>query len=288
VLAGLASEAATEVMDVHLVALPGEDAERSAAFQRLVAEDRADGFVILSFLSLTPEDMRPLEEAGMPYVLVNRHFEHLTVPPAQLANCVTLDWLYATEDAGRRLDALGHRRMVLLLPESDRSTVWDHEQGWHLGVSAAGLAEDGAPVWHFAQSELTARIGQLIDQIRAAPDAAPTAVVCFNDATAFAVLRAAAAGGVRVPEQLSVIGFDNRIGEYTTPPLCSYDGHLLDVGKEAARLMGAVLRREQPERPIDVDGVSFPETVYGWGAGDVTRLVRAEPSSPPGTLKTRQ
>ncbi len=31
-----------------------------------------------------------------------------------------------------------------------------------------------------------------------------------------------------------------------TPPLCSYDGHLLDVGKEAARLMGAVLRGEQP------------------------------------------
>jgi len=82
--------------------------------------------------------------------------------------------------------------------------------------------------------------------------------------------------------------------------LCAIFRHLVESGMPsvmigtltanapARRFYETVGGRLVGERPIDVDGVSFPETVYSWGAGDVTRLVRAEPSSPPGTLKTRQ
>lgn len=244
VLAGLASAASREAMDVHLVEIPGDAAEapeRDDAFRRLVAEDRADGFVILSFLSLMPRHLQPLDDAGLPYVLVNRHFEHVGGPAV---NSVTLDWVGATEDAVRRLVALGHRRLALLMPDSDRSTVWDHELGWKRGRAACGLDEVAAPMLRYGQDKLSQRIALLLDQIKRVGTPAPTAVVCFNDSAAFEVVKAATAAGVRVPEQLSVIGFDNRIGEYTTPPLCSYDPHLIDVGRAAAQLIVDVLRGE--------------------------------------------
>ena len=245
VLAGLASAASREAMDVHLVEIPGDEPdapERDEAFRRLVAEDRADGFVILSFLSLTPRHLRPLDEVGLPYVLVNRHFDHAGGPPV---NAVTLDWVGATEDALRRLVGLGHRRLALLMPDSDRSTVWDHELGWQRGRAACGLDESRAPMLRYGQDELPRRVAYLLGEItRSGGAKGPTAVVCFNDSAAFEVLRAAAVAGVRVPEQLSVVGFDNRIGEYTTPPLCSYDPHLIEVGRAAAQLIVDVLRGE--------------------------------------------
>jgi LacI family transcriptional regulator len=260
VLAGLASAASGEAMDVHLVEIPGDEPDapgREEAFRRLAAEDRADGFVILSFLSLTPRHLRPLDEAGVPYVLVNRHFEHLhgvladgqgpTTAPPHRVNCVTLDWVAATEDAVRRLYGLGHRRMALLMPDSDRSTVWDHEQGWRRGRSACGLDEKAARMVRYPEDGLAVRIDALVGDVKRAGPTGPTAAVCFNDSTAFAVVRATLAAGVRVPEDLSVIGFDNRIGEYTTPALCSYDPHLLEVGKAAAQLMADVLRGESEE-----------------------------------------
>ena len=276
VLAGLASEASSAAIDVHLVALPGdspESSERETALRRLIAEDRADGFVVLSCLSLTPHHLEPLDDAGVPYVLVNRHFEHVGGPAV---NCVTLDWVGATADAVERLVALGHTRPALLMPDSDRSAVWDHEEGWRLGRSRLELEAERAPMLRYPQDDLASHAAALMERIRGGDPTAPTAMVCFNDSAAFEVMTAAATAGVKVPEQLSVIGFDNRIGDYTTPPLCSYDPHLLEIGREAAKLMAAVLRGElsEPRR------VTVPATFVcrgSCGPGRPSRFARSLP-----------
>ncbi|HET7771707.1 MAG TPA: substrate-binding domain-containing protein, partial [Chloroflexota bacterium] len=194
------------------------------------------------FFSLTSRHLEPLDDAGVPYVLVNRHFEHVGGPAV---NCVTLDWVGATADAVRRLAELGHRRPALLMPDSDRSAVWDHEEGWRRGREACGLDERRAPMLRYPQDDLKGYAAQLMERIKRGEG--PTALVCFNDSAAFEVMTVAAEAGVAVPEQVSVIGFDNRIGDYTTPPLCSYDPHLIDIGREAAKLMAAVLRGEVSE-----------------------------------------
>jgi LacI family transcriptional regulator len=59
-----------------------------------------------------------------------------------------------------------------------------------------------------------------------------------------------------VPAQLSVIGFDDIIAQYVTPPLCSFNPHLFDVGATAAVLLAAAVRGElaAPQRivmPLD-------------------------------------
>jgi LacI family transcriptional regulator len=69
----------------------------------------------------------------------------------------------------------------------------------------------------------------------------PTGVVCHSDTFAHAVLQAAAAVGVRVPEDLSVIGIEDAIAPFLTPPLCTFDCHLHQLGVATAMVLGWAL-----------------------------------------------
>ena len=262
VFAGVMAEAGREGMEVQLVTSTGTRADpepAAGAFHRLIAEDRADGYIVLTALAITPEDTRPLDEAGVPYVLANRHFG------AQPVNCVTYAWENATSDALRRLHALGHRHLALLLPDVQNTTVLGHERGWLDGVAALGLTPEQAPVLRYARrgagDEENGRdlCRTLLTAGLPGSGAQPTALVGFNDWCALGALRGAAALGVRVPEQLSIVGFDNTLlGEASTPRLCSYQPQAFEMGRQAARLLGAHLRKEldAPRRvTIPVDSV---------------------------------
>ena len=260
VFAGIMAESAREGMEVQLVSpATATDAAEPAVdlFHRLIAEDRAEGYVVLTSRAIAPEDTRPLDDAGVPYVLANRHFDDHPV------NCVTFAWEDATHDALRRLHALGHRHVALLLPDLQNTTVLGHERGWLEGVAALGLSAEHAPVLRYSRR----RAGDLTngeEMTRAlladgmpVTGHRPTALVGFNDWCALGALRGATALGVKVPDELSIIGFDNTLlGEASTPRLCSYQPQAFEMGREAAKLLGAHLRKEldTPRRvtiPVD-------------------------------------
>ena len=104
VLAGILSGAAEEGLEIQHVVERDADRPVAEVLERLVAEDHADGLILLTFLPLAPEDVAPLDRAGVPYVLVNRHFG------ARAVNCVTFQWEAAARDAALRLGRDGHRR----------------------------------------------------------------------------------------------------------------------------------------------------------------------------------
>jgi LacI family transcriptional regulator len=220
----------------------------------LVAEDRADGYLLLSPGEIRPEHLAPLEEAGVPFVLVNRHFEHMGEHPV---HCSTIDFASATRSTVERLYALGHRRLALLLPEGSSSTLCDHIRGWEAGLAATGihLHAGAAPIVRYVRDG-EHRLGAHAAARRllqdAPPTQRPTAIACFNDYCASGVLRAAAALGLRVPEDVSVIGFDNLVARDTTPPLCSYECHIHEVAAGAVRLLCQALRGEAstPQRLV--------------------------------------
>ncbi|HEU5317792.1 MAG TPA: LacI family DNA-binding transcriptional regulator [Chloroflexota bacterium] len=256
VFAGIMGESGREGMEVQLAT--SERSEPPAdAFRRLIAEDRADGFIVLTSLALTPQDTRPLDDYGVPFVLANRHFGE------QRVSCITYAWEKATHDALRRLCHMGHRRVALLLPNLDNTTVKGHEDGWQEGVRALGLPEDDAPVLRYVRTgggdeENGSEMARaLLMEGLPGGGGRPTAIVGFNDWCALGALRGAASAGVDVPGQLSVIGFDNTLlGEASTPRLCSYQPQAFEMGRQAARLLGAHLRKEivEPQRvvvPVD-------------------------------------
>jgi LacI family transcriptional regulator len=250
-LAGILAGAGAERMDLHLTALANsspDDAQSVAdELARFAAADRADGIVLLTFLPLRPEHVAPLDDAGMPYILVNRHFEY--VPDAPAVDCVTADWAGASRAAVERLHGLGHRRMVAFLPASDTSTTQDRIHGWHAGVAACGIDPADAPILsddYRGPRRLETLGRQLSHRVLVAglPETGrpPTAIVSYNETMANGILRTAGELGVQVPAELSVIGVDNIVGGHFTPPLCTYDPNFYRMGEVAASRLAGRMR----------------------------------------------
>jgi LacI family transcriptional regulator len=263
ILSGILTQAPAERLDIHLEpvqlsperngAQQAEHAERERlvadALRQLVAEDRGDGFIILTPASTSRDALLPFDEARVPYVVVNRHFDSHPV------NCVTVDYAFAVRAAVEHLACLGHRRLALLLPARDSSTVRDREQGWREGLARSGLLTQDAPTVRYADGdqESARRVAEdLLSSGLPGNGKPPTGIICHSDTYAHAVLQAASAAGVRVPEQLSVIGIEDAIAPYLSPPLCTFDCHLHRVGIATASLLGWALedRHAAPRREM--------------------------------------
>jgi DNA-binding LacI/PurR family transcriptional regulator len=101
----------------------------------------------------------------------------------------------------------------------------------------------------------------------------PTAIFCYNDMTALGVLSEAAVQGRSVPEDLSVVGFDDIFfGSYLNPPLTSVCQPKKELGRRAMQLLLALLRKEETERTILLQG----ELVIR-GSTAAPRVARARP-----------
>ena len=81
----------------------------------------------------------------------------------------------------------------------------------------------------------------------------PTAIVSYNDMLAIGALKGLQQSGVRVPEEISVTGFDNIVfSAYTNPPLTTFDQPKRFIGAEAARLLLDLLKSPDPEQQHNV------------------------------------
>jgi DNA-binding LacI/PurR family transcriptional regulator len=175
--------------------------QRRDFFRTLAVRGRIDGVLSIS-LAPTDREARRLEREGLPIVLLDR--PHPTLPS------ITIDDREGGRMAAEHLLALGHREIAFLGDREENLFGFDSSAHRRAGFEAA-LAAAGAPV----RPEWILRRPHGRDAARAAAaellarDRRPTAVFATSDVQAIGVLEAAQAAGVRVPEGLSVIGFDN-------------------------------------------------------------------------------
>ena len=175
--------------------------QRRDLFRPLAARGRIDGLLAIS-LAPTDREARRMELAGVPIVLLDR--DHATIP------CITIDDFEGGRMAAEHLLALGHRRIAFLGDEEANLFGFDSSAHRREGFEAALAAADApiAPDWilHRPHGRDAARVAasELLAQ-----SPRPTAVFAASDVQAIGVLEAAQEAGVPVPEQLSVIGFDN-------------------------------------------------------------------------------
>ena len=225
ILRGLSRAAAEDGYHVLIA-----DTAEQVAEERVLASTtrrRTDG-VILCAPRLPQDELAALLPSLSPAVVINR-------PPQAGAPTVAADYGSAMAELVAHLYALGHRRIAFL------SGAVGSASG-----AARRAALDGARTAHADLEIVELPVGVDFDSGAAAADAVlatgVTAALAFNDLVAMGLLSAVAARGVRVPEDLSVTGFDDiPFAPYTTPPLTTAAVPAAELGRRAWGAMSALL-----------------------------------------------
>lgn len=215
--------------DYALLAYTGGGAGRAGWERRYLS--RLSGTLIDGAILVTPTVVDP--DAPVPVVAVDPHAGPGAMPT------VDSDNLEGAMLAVRHLLGLGHRRIGFLGGRRDLESSALREAGYVQALMDAGVTPD-ADLMHVAEYRRGAAY-EATAAMLALPDP-PTAVFAANDVSAMGILDAAARLGVRVPDQLSVVGFDD-IPESasTTPPLTTVRQEIQQLGSTAVQLLLAAL-----------------------------------------------
>ena len=195
---------------------------------------RLSGTLIDGAIVVTPSTA--LSSSSIPVVAIDPH----TGPEGHAT--VDTDNAGGARSAVEHLLALGHTRIAHIHGRADLASAQLRETGYREALTAAGIPvdEDLVRAGDYQEDQATAVACELLT----APDR-PTAVFAANDSSAMGVLRAAADLGLRVPEELSVIGFDDvPQASMTSPPLTTVAQPLAELGAAAVDMLLAMLRGE--------------------------------------------
>ena len=194
-----------------------------------------DGLLLVVSNPDTSQALRHLQQAGTPYVLLyNRHPRH---------PCISADNEAAVAQVVARLVDMGHRRLLMVsgqLSASDRAQ--QRYKGFLQGLEHRRLKGPALLEVPFMESAAE----QLASRLRA--EDRPTALVCSNDLLALRCLRAAHLAGLRVPRDVSVVGFDGiALGLDTMPMLSTVVTPNNEAGHLGVQwLVRAIERRKRP------------------------------------------
>jgi DNA-binding LacI/PurR family transcriptional regulator len=222
----------------------GEQAAMDRLFERGVC---ALLLVPTSLCATPPEAFAAWQDEGRPLVFLDRY------RPDVEACVVASDNLRGGYLLGRHLLQTGRSRVAVLVSRDYPSTsVADRQRGLLWALTDAGCQPDrieeiflprdfSTPLPVLVREALRERF---LAQRRDLPDA----LMCANDELAMVAMAVLAELGLRVPEDVAVTGFDDLpYAAYLTPPLTTVRQDAVAMGREAARLLAALLAGQRPQ-----------------------------------------
>ncbi|SFC66913.1 transcriptional regulator, LacI family [Nocardioides terrae] len=179
------------------------------------------------------------DQAGIPVVAVDPH----TGPEGPAT--VDSDNIHGARVAAEHLFSLGHQRIAFLGGRPDLRSAQLREEGFRAAFAARGLTPE-AEFMKVAGYDPELAEAPARELLSLPADRRPTAIFAANDISAIRVLRVAEQMGLRVPEDLSVIGYDNVPDAMSsTPPLSTVAQPLQEMGTTALRVLLALLSGQQ-------------------------------------------
>jgi LacI family transcriptional regulator len=258
-----AARGLADVMDAHgytvLLANADEDAGRERRAVDALRARQVDGMVVVPAPGASPEHLAELVAAGVPLVLLDR-----------VVVGVAADSVLARNVAGARaavahLAGLGHRRIGVVSDSPEITSSAERIQGYRQALRAIGIAPEpglisiGGPT----RDDGEAAALRLLDR----PDR-PTAVFTANNFMTVGALRAARSLGLRIPEDVALVGFDDL--DWTTlvqPPVTVVRQPVADLGRVAGeRLLRRLEGDAGPPKRIRLDANLIVRGSCGAGA----------------------
>jgi len=259
--------------DYQMVLFDVERAEqRRETFRSLSVRGRVDGVLSIS-LAPTEREAARLQAAGTPVVLVDR--DHDVLPT------VTVDDVAGGRLAAEYLLGLGHRAIGFVGDEEENPFGFFSSVRRREGFEAA-LAAAGAPLrqeW-IMRGPHGSEAGRASAAALLAQDERPSAIFATSDVQAIGVLEAARAADVPVPEQLSVIGFDN-VEAATHAGLTTITQSLAESGAAGAAMLLRALAGDPVESHRMPLAVVERHTTASWIGGGRSRGMGLDQSGRP-------
>jgi LacI family transcriptional regulator len=214
--------------------------EKERLYLDVLAQERISGFIVIPLSSdpLTYRLNRPL-----PLVFVD-----WAVPGVQ-ADAVTLDNVQGSYLAVRHLLELGHRRIGLVTTPETSIVGNERTQGYIKALREYGLSIDDSLIRHGGSAKEVGGYTAACELLTL--DSPPTAFFAVNNVRTIGMLQAVQAHGIRVPDELSLVGFDDAPWlSLVTPPLTTVCQPIYEIGAEAMRLLMQRLEGDRNSPPI--------------------------------------
>lgn len=227
-ITGVVATAEKAGYNILLYPLTGDQLQKLTS---ICKTGEVDGLLLMGSEYLV-ESVALLRREQFPFVVLNRQIDEPDVA------FVTADHVTATAEAARHLIDLGHRRIAYIGQAVLGKVHHDRIAGYRQALQAADLAVDEGLV--VSASPVPGAGAQLIRQLLARPEP-PTAILAIHDPLAIECLQAIQALGLRVPEDVAIVGSDNLRGSQDSrPTLTTIHPPLAEIGRQA---MAGLLRR---------------------------------------------
>jgi LacI family transcriptional regulator len=231
-----------ELVDTH-----NDHVERELA--GAIAALQPDGIILTPPHSDNPQIVAFLAEQDMPFVRIGSQQRQVGIP-------VSMDDEGSARTATRHLIDHGHSRIGFIAGSSEYELSGWRVDGWRAAMAEAGLGTDGLlAAGDFSYASGRAAALRLLD-----PPDRPTAIIASNDQMAIATLDVARELGLAVPDDLSLISFDNTpVVQFAQPPLTAIDQSIAATASTAVELIIASLKGEPLPETLTVVKSSLVE-----------------------------
>lgn len=210
-------------------------------FMQLVRSRRIDGLIVAHPRDSEMDHLRRLREHGSPLVVFGRD-----LPDSAPHQTVGDDTAKSAQLVIQHLLSLGHRAIGFVnYAAPEYRSVNQRESGWRRALESQGVDID--PAW-LAYADISALSGYHATRELLSRGVTFTALFAGNDTIAFGALRALHEAGVRVPQDVAVVGYDDiPLAPFASPPLTTVRTDPVGYGRQAVSLLLAQMRQHAPD-----------------------------------------
>jgi LacI family repressor for deo operon, udp, cdd, tsx, nupC, and nupG len=212
--------------------------ERERSYLDNLGQRKADGVILLTART----DQKVLEELSeqYPVVLACEYYEGSNLPT------VSIDNISSARKATEYLISLNHKKIAHISGPLKVVVGRDRLKGFYQAMAHHGLSVDSLLV---QEGDFSYESGFNLMKKLLMLDELPTAVFAANDEMAMGAIKAAKSKGIRVPEDLSVIGFDDiKFASIFEPALTTIAQPTFEMGKKAMELLLKLINNEELEK----------------------------------------
>jgi LacI family transcriptional regulator len=213
------------------------DPKRMALSVRRMIERRVEGVAIVTF-GMEEALFDDLKSRKIPLVFID------VGPPLPRVSNIKIDYLHGIRQAVQHLAALCHKHIAFISGPLMLKSAVARQRAFIQSMQEIGLPIDEK---YLIEGNHTMEGGmEALEKILLFPKR-PTAVICSNDMTAIGVMRQGYEAGLRIPQDLSLVGFDDiRLAQFIIPPLTTIKMSQTEIARMAFNALLAEVQRQVP------------------------------------------